>query len=193
VERNRFAQNKRVPLMIEIIEEKVMKIYKSDKPRLCVKVKCSKCGKEFWKVKRELEKLKGEKIYCSVKCTRKRVKVRCSYCNKEFEKTEDRIKRSKSGLYFCCRKHKDLAQEFNFGLKEIWSSSYKNGQGIDYREHAFKHFEPKCSRCGYDEYKEALEVHHIDENRQNNKSENLTILCRNCHALVTFGIIKFGS
>lgn len=39
----------------------------------------------------------------------------------------------------------------------------------------------KCSKCGFDKYKGVLHVHHIDHNHENNQSENLMVLCANCH------------
>jgi 5-methylcytosine-specific restriction endonuclease McrA len=36
-----------------------------------------------------------------------------------------------------------------------------------------------CRMCGN---KIDLQVHHIDENRQNNQMSNLIILCRSCHS-----------
>lgn len=44
--------------------------------------------------------------------------------------------------------------------------------------------EKKCECCGLHEWMSKpipLELHHIDENRFNNKLENLKILCSNCH------------
>jgi hypothetical protein len=37
--------------------------------------------------------------------------------------------------------------------------------------------------CGYDEFVEGLDVHHIDENRKNNKLNNLIVVCGICHNL----------
>jgi 5-methylcytosine-specific restriction endonuclease McrA len=45
----------------------------------------------------------------------------------------------------------------------------------------------KCEICGLDYWMNKpipLELHHIDENRFNNKLENLQILCSNCHMQV---------
>ena len=44
--------------------------------------------------------------------------------------------------------------------------------------------EKKCECCGLEEWMGKpipLELHHIDENRFNNKLDNLKILCSNCH------------
>jgi predicted HNH restriction endonuclease len=40
--------------------------------------------------------------------------------------------------------------------------------------------------CGYDEDERILEVHHIDEDRNNNDIKNLCILCPNCHVKITY-------
>ena len=39
----------------------------------------------------------------------------------------------------------------------------------------------KCERCAYDNY-EILNVHHKNRNREDNRLENLEIICPNCHA-----------
>ena len=46
----------------------------------------------------------------------------------------------------------------------------------------------KCSECGWDKKhpltgNAPLEIEHIDGNAENNKEENLTLLCPNCHSL----------
>lgn len=40
-----------------------------------------------------------------------------------------------------------------------------------------------CQRCGYDTHPEILGVHHKDRNRKNNHSDNLEVLCPNCHSI----------
>lgn len=44
-----------------------------------------------------------------------------------------------------------------------------------------------CMLCGYDT---VTDVHHVDQNRQNNRVDNLIILCPNHHAEVHRGIIS---
>ena len=119
------------------------------------------------------------------------IEVECAYCHKKFLKLKSRLKNSKSGLYFCCREHKDLAQKLDSGKKfdilrpehygKLSDSSY------NYREKAFREYEHKCAICNYNEEPKILQVHHIDENRQNNSIDNLIILCPNCHAKITYG------
>lgn len=58
------------------------------------------------------------------------------------------------------------------------------------RTYLFKKYESKCSRCGWAEVnkytgKIPLEVEHMDGNASNNRPENLTLLCPNCHSLTS--------
>ncbi len=46
----------------------------------------------------------------------------------------------------------------------------------------------KCTLCGYDEFVEALQVHHKDRNRHNNERYNLVVLCPICHYLIHRGL-----
>lgn len=57
--------------------------------------------------------------------------------------------------------------------------NYKNGEAqyrkiVDIKE---------CNRCGYNTEPNILHVHHRDRNRSNNTTENLEVLCPNCHTL----------
>lgn len=163
------------------METKVM-VDKYGRKRTFCKVKCDTCGKEFWKAKRFVDKTN----YCSMKCRNigmiKSVKVKCSCCSKEFNKRPSSLINSKSGLYFCSRACKDKAQTLDVGILKI--SHYKDGKCV-YAKRAKEQYGNKCARCGYNEYEEGLEVHHIDGNRKNNKLENLIVLCALCHRLVT--------
>lgn len=155
---------------------------------------CLNCTEEFDAPVRDLKRNRAK--FCSLKCsgiynTAKFYKsknlpnVNCSYCNKIFYRNETDKLNSRSGLYFCNRKHKDLAQRLN-GIKEIHPSHYSSITGRDpaikkYRNMAFKNLPVKCKNCGYSKYKSVLQVHHIDKNNTNNKIENLEILCPTCH------------
>ena len=49
-------------------------------------------------------------------------------------------------------------------------------------------YDHKCSRCNWNEINEytnniPLELEHIDGNHKNNREDNLTLLCPNCHSL----------
>lgn len=117
----------------------------------------------------------------------------CAYCNQKFYRNPSKLLRSRSGLYFCCREHKDLAQRLDSGsefdqMRPLhYSTIGEEGEATlyTYRAVSFKAYPHQCAICGWKEDEDILQVHHIDENRQNNKLENLIILCPNCHAKLT--------
>ena len=56
------------------------------------------------------------------------------------------------------------------------------------RRYLFEKYDNKCSECGWSKINPytgslPLEVEHIDGDATNNKEENLTLLCPNCHSL----------
>lgn len=119
------------------------------------------------------------------KRTSNRTIIICDYCGKEFFRSPSKIQNSKSGLQFCCRECKDAAQRIENNFEIMWPSHYKNGEQIHYRELAFRNYDHKCAVCGWNEDEDILEVHHIDEDRTNNKLNNLIILCPICHRKLT--------
>ncbi len=154
-----------------------------------VKLPCLVCGKEI--ILRDEKDVYTRKHFCSKECRDKFyniVYVTCVNCGKQVRKTQSDLNSSKHGIYFCSRKCKDEGQRIG-GVKEIQPSHYGNIQK-NYRALAYRNYEKVCAKCGYNEYPEILEVHHIDENRENNKLENLIVLCPNCHRKVHHKIIK---
>ncbi len=119
---------------------------------------------------------------CSQACTEvlkgNRLKVNCAHCNKEFYRPKSKVEGTRSGLSFCDRACKEAAQKYN---PLIQPEHY--GTGNEYRNKALNHYGAKCNKCGYNDNIKALDVHHIDKNRQNNELSNLEVLCCNCHAL----------
>lgn len=114
---------------------------------------------------------------------RNKISMICDYCGKEFHKTPSKIR---SEFNFCCRECKDMAQRMSSGKKfdEMRPNHYDTGEH-NYRKHSFAKYEHKCAVCGWNEDEDVLEVHHIDENRNNNSVNNLIILCPTCHRKLT--------
>lgn len=156
--------------------------------RLHVLVVCSFCQKEIWKDKRYIKSTKH--FFCNRehknKFFQKREEVICSHCGKKFEITPSRKLKSKCNLFFCSKKCKSNEQKIG---GKINISNYREGRSV-YRDIAFRTYEPKCEICNYSEFIEILQVHHIDENRENNNPDNLMILCPICHAKITMKIGK---
>lgn len=67
------------------------------------------------------------------------------------------------------------------------------------RKYLFIKYESKCARCGWGEINPVtgnspLEVEHIDGDSTNNKPDNLTLLCPNCHSLTpTYKALNKGN
>ena len=144
----------------------------------------------------------GKSHYCCPLCqaeakekryAKSRQIVTCAYCGKVFTKPKGKLDNSRSGLYFCCREHKDLAQCLDAGEAFTVIRPNHYGDGINYRDIAFRTYEHKCACCGWDEDIRILEVHHIDSNREHNYVENLVILCPICHRKITLGYYLYDS
>ena len=167
-----------------------------------IKIKCRKHQYEFetkWENVRRANRAHHVCPFCiqedkNEKWKDNRTEVECAYCHQKFFKQNSKLDNSKSGLYFCCREHKDLAQKLESGeeFQSIRPEHYGNvlESSSDYRKKAFYFYEHKCNVCGYNEEPDILQVHHIDENRNNNELDNLVILCPNCHAKITWAKYK---
>lgn len=152
---------------------------------------CLNCQLDYTAEERYLKR--GQGLFCSRKCAAiykhtqapaQEPNTTCSWCGTTFYKTDSSKSQSKSGLFFCSRNHKDLAQRIG-GIKEIQPSHYSDSIK-DYRDKAFREYDKKCIRCGWDKIPEVLEVNHIDCNRLNNELSNLEILCPTCHRAYHF-------
>ena len=149
--------------------------------RTKVIIKCKTCGYEWEISPNTFEPSSIQKGYSFSGCPKCKYEIiKCSYCSKEFEQLKSVIKKSKTGNLYCSKecgnRHKN--------------EQVKQNNSTAYRRNAFEYYEHKCAICGYDEYKEILEVHHIDENRTNNELSNLIILCPNCHKKLTMHLFK---
>lgn len=155
---------------------------------------CKNCGKEFktWEfIDGKMRNLQSRKfcIECSefgnhnTKPSLKNNYGNCKNCGKEL---------TNSKKVFC---NSDCFHEFKY--KEF-IKKWKNGEesgisgkcGISktIRKYMLEKYNYKCVKCGWGEENPftgniPLEIHHIDGNYQNNKEENLIVLCPNCHSL----------
>ena len=166
----------------------------SGRKRQAIKCNCNGCGKEYLKDKRydQDKRLKeGHKNYCSRACyissNIKKEEVICCNCSKSILKDYSDIVKNKSGKYFCSVSCK--TSYFNKLRIEENNPNYKNGKSY-YRQKALNFYGCKCSVCGYS-IVEALEVHHKDCNRRNNKIENLDVLCPTHHKEYQLGILNY--
>ena len=167
--------------------DKVIKEF--DKKREAIEVECVYCKEKFYKAKRFVKEGKDNfcnKEHYTLYQSRNKVEVRCSYCGESKQISRSKAKSCKTGYFFCNRDCQSKAQSTDSGVE--YHSNYLNGAWVEYRRKAFTLGEPKCSICGYDEYKEGLEVHHLDKDRRNNDLDNLKVVCAICHRLLHFGV-----
>lgn len=153
-------------------------------------VKCLICNDKFY-IKPSYQK-KGWGKYCSIKCrTRSQIKgkkVNCYICDKQIYRAPKQLKSSESGKFFCSK-----------SCQTIWRNkilySGENHSNWTFGESAYRRIlraSNKKQVCGVCQTVDTriLIVHHKDKNRKNNKVENLTWLCHNCHYLVhRYGVI----
>lgn len=118
---------------------------------------------------------------------RTKITTNCAYCGKSVEKLPQEIKSSKHGNVFCNRSCACSFNNSKFRRGEN-NPNWKDGayKSSNYAKDAFRTYKHKCTICGLTEFA-CLQVHHIDNNRDNSDIDNLIILCANHHCMVHYG------
>jgi len=86
---------------------------------------------------------------------------------------------------FSCQRQHDLKRR----VQLIEAGTYQcRGGNTFLRRYLIRRLGEKCAACGWNERhlktgKVPIELEHIDGNWQNNRLQNLTLLCPNCHSL----------
>lgn len=130
-----------------------------------ISLKCKICFKDFCIGKYREKTAK----YCSKKCQRVQIKHFCLHCSAEFLHNSNRKRKYCSKT--CSNKARivhNIEPKKTNNFRKFWER-----RGII----------DKCEICGYDKIKKILGIHHIDKNHNNNRRENLQVLCANCHSL----------
>lgn len=163
-------------------KQKVLLIGDYTGKRNPIKLKCLECGHEWETIASTiLYRKNNNQFHHCPNCYVTKEQFSCAYCGKEFFRQQSQIKRNKSGYYYCSiecgNRHKNQLRKES----GEWDNS------VNYRKKALEEYSHECFVCGWKEDPRILEVHHIDENRENNYVENLCILCPNCHKKITLG------
>ena len=149
--------------------------------RTPIQLQCLDCGHCWSAPAQSILYLKDSQYHYCPNCYVTKELLSCAYCGKEFFRQKSQIRRNKSGYYYCSiecgNRHKNQLRKES----GEWDNS------VNYRKKALEEYSHECFVCGWKEDPRILEVHHIDENRENNYVENLCILCPNCHKKITLG------
>ncbi len=79
-------------------------------------------------------------------------------------------------------------KKWQHGLVNSLKGKYQISNHI--RHYLLKKYNYSCAECGWNKINPftkicPLEIEHIDGNYQNNSESNLTLLCPNCHSLIS--------
>ena len=136
------------------------------------------------------------KDFCNSSCSarfnnRKRRTIKyCLYCNALFEKLNRKARKY-------CNHKCQRAYEKKIRFEGYLKGEVKISHSI-LRKYLVELHGAKCMDCGWDKInshsgKCPIELEHIDGNSQNNKLENLKLLCPNCHSLTaTYKALNIG-
>ena len=155
----------------------------------------SRGGKTYWLCRCECGQEKevqtchlisGATQSCGCLTKNSKKETHCLNCGKELNK-----KQFKYCSLKCQRSYerKQYVQKVNEGLCNGTKKSGDTTKISDsIRSYLFQKYNNKCQLCGWGishpiTGKVPLEVHHKDGDRNNNKEENLQLLCPNCHSL----------
>ena len=133
----------------------------------------SSCSCIFCKKETKITVIKKHSKVCSLNPINKKL---CLHCNVLI------IQKDGSNKYrkFCSTKCSNIFHNNHYKPKEN-HPNWKGGYDAVYRKICFQYYEKKCIICDFDII---IEVHHIDENHENNSPKNLIPLCRNHHGMV---------
>ncbi len=130
--------------------------------------------------------------FCTYACsvlnkTREKITVTCDQCTNTYLKSKRLA--SKSIKHFCSNDCKKTYYKINSKERGIYHGHNGKSALSSYRKLAFDNFPHECYHCKYNKYPNVLQVHHLDENRENNNLENLRIVCPTCHSELHKGFI----
>jgi len=156
--------------------------------KIILKKECFICGKDIIYTPSQLKNIKGGKYFCSRECNgiylSKQLKRKCAECNSEFWCKESVV--GKGDGKFCslkCKYKNQSGANSHFWKDGSALSPYGKGWNETLKTRIRIRDAYKCQICGVpqEECFNALSVHHIDYDKNNNDMVNLITLCKSCH------------
>lgn len=98
-----------------------------------------------------------------------------------------------------CQQKFQSAELIKSWLSGEWDGNGKYGLSKPIRRYLIEKFNNSCQECEWSEVNiytnlVPLQIDHVDGDFQNNRPENLKVLCPNCHSLTsTFGSLNNGN
>jgi ribosomal protein L37E len=124
-----------------------------------MEIKCKKCGEV------RTHKAKGYCEYCYKKFLWKPKQIICKRCGRE-------MPYHAKGLCGGC---------FNFVFRLNENKAWNNKKRHNIDTDTYKRITKTCVICGFDK---VVDLHHLDESRENNSESNLVGLCPNHHKML---------
>ena len=104
----------------------------------------------------------------------------CQYCGAKLERKVFSKGRLEDVAVFCKRKYCDrMCMRRDWLTKEKSNQTYRNAHTTAQKINELILQRTECEICGKSS---RLDVHHIDDDYQNNEPSNLMVLCRSCHS-----------
>ena len=123
--------------------------------------KCPRCGKEPYKGRIT----KGVCFNCYRKYFWKQKLITCKRCGR---------KKPNQAFGYCAG-----CYNLTFHLDNTKAHNHKKYHNIEYK--TYKKITERCLVCGFDK---VVELHHLDENHNNNSEKNMIGLCPNHHKML---------
>ena len=124
-----------------------------------IKGNCPRCGRENMRMTR------GICHNCYRRFVWQRKKVKCKRCGRE---------KPMHALGYCAG-----CYNFVFHLAAVKQANYKRWYGLELE--TYSKITEKCVICGFDKI---VDLHHLDQNTENNSELNLIGLCPNHHRML---------
>lgn len=195
---------------------KTFEAYKRNKQKFC----SQSCNASFNNSRREIEGGKQKNAIC-IECGKEtevsvyvsNSKVKCKLCNPKFgepNKYKRDVKRI-NGKFICLSCGVELTKKGKYCSRgcQIKLDKKKIFEKIEtgditlpqryYKKYLIEKYGEKCMECGWNKKnpksnKIPIELEHTDGHSENNKLENLKLLCPSCHSLTpTYGSLNAGN